>query len=87
MRKRQSKFAGARYNMPLYELRKRNGYSQTAFGEMLGGYHKQTVAHVEAGLAAGKIDFWQAVQKRFNIPDADMWALINGIEQPDKHVI
>lgn len=87
MRKRQNKDGTARFNMQFYELRKTHGYSQTALGEALGGYHKQTVSNVESGLSVGKLDFWRRFQQLFDIPDADMWGLINGVEAPEKHVI
>lgn len=87
MRKRQNKDGTAHFNNTFYELRKTNGYSQTELGRALGGYHKQTISNVESGLSAGKLDFWRRFQKLFNIPDADMWALINGVEAPEKHVI
>lgn len=77
---------GVKINIPFMLLRKGNGYTQATLGEQLG-YHKETIANVEAGKRTGTVAFWRAVQDLYNVPDADMWALINGIEARNKPMI
>ena len=87
MKKRQNKDGTGHINIPLYKVRKTHKYTQAEFGRLLGGYHRETVAKIESGETAGKYDFWRNFQELFNIPDADMWLYINGVEQPEKRVI
>lgn len=79
MEKRISTGTG-RFNMPLYNLRKLSGLTQDQFGRMLGGYNGHTVMRIETGRSGGKLDFWRAVQREFNIPSEQMWELMNGVE-------
>jgi DNA-binding XRE family transcriptional regulator len=32
-------------------------------------------ARIENGTAAGKLEFWETLQKAFGIPNEEMWAL------------
>ena len=45
------------------------------------GYSRQMYGQVENGEREGTQDFWNALQKRFNIPDADMWQLMKKTEK------
>jgi hypothetical protein len=47
-------------------------------GKECGGYNAYTIMRVENGISGGKLDFWQSIQKRFNISNEDMWLLMNG---------
>jgi transcriptional regulator with XRE-family HTH domain len=48
--------------------------SQAAMADAIG-YSRVMYQQVESGVRDGTLDFWGAVQKRFNIPDRDMWKL------------
>lgn len=39
------------------------------------GYTRASYTAIEAGKREGRDAFWNALQKAFNIDDADMWAL------------
>lgn len=74
----QTDYGTGRFNRPLYELRESLGWTQKQMGEAVGYFNNHTIMRVENGISGGKLDFWQAVQKRFNIPDEAMWSLMNG---------
>ena len=40
------------------------------------GYDRTNYATIEQGKRDGSIAFWKALQRRFNIPGNEMWALI-----------
>lgn len=61
-----------RENLKDFRLLKR--MSQDEFAEAIG-YSRQMYSQVESGLRDGTLEFWGAVQKRFDIPDSKMWAL------------
>lgn len=61
-----------RENLKDFRLLKR--MSQDEFAEAIG-YSRQMYSQVESGLRDGTLEFWGAVQKRFDIPDSEMWAL------------
>ncbi len=74
----QTQYGTGKFNVPLYELRAKNNWTQAQMGKECGGYNDHTIMRVENGISGGKLDFWQAVQKRFNIPNEEMWSLMNG---------
>lgn len=74
----QTNYGTGRFNRSLYELRESRGWTQKQMGEAIGYFNNHTVMRVENGISGGKLDFWQAVQKAFNIPDEAMWSLMNG---------
>lgn len=76
----QTQYGTGRFNKPLYDLRIKQGWSQKKMGEAIGGYEGHTIMRIENGISGGKLDFWRALQKRFDIPDDQMWALMNGKE-------
>lgn len=58
----------------LKDLRLKQRMSQEEFAKEIG-YSRVMYQQVENGVRDGTPAFWNAVQKRFNIPDCDMWAL------------
>ena len=48
--------------------------SQGAMADAIG-YSRVMYQQVESGVRDGTFEFWEALQKRFNIPDHDMWKL------------
>lgn len=78
----QAKYGTGKFNRPLYQLRELRGLSQKQMGEIVG-YNAHTICRVENGISGGKLDFWQAIQKEFNIPSESMWSLINGEFEED----
>ena len=50
-------------NLSHEEIAKRIGFSRAAYSA------------IEAGKREGRQAFWNALQKAFDIPDAEMWAL------------
>lgn len=73
----QTQYGTGRFNKSLYDLRGMRGWTQGKMGKECGGYNANTIMRIENGISGGKLDFWQAVQKRFNISDEDMWSLMN----------
>lgn len=61
-----------RMNLKLFRVK--NHLSQEEIAERIG-FSRAAYAAVEAGRRDGRQSFWIALQKAFNIPDADMWAL------------
>lgn len=55
-------------------LRVKYDLTQEQMAERLG-VDRGTYANIELGKRRGSIEFWETVQKEFNIPDADMYAL------------
>lgn len=74
----QTQYGTGRFNKSLYDLRGMRGWTQGKMGKECGGYNANTIMRIENGISGGKLDFWQAIQKRFNISGADMWLLMNG---------
>lgn len=68
-----------KFNKPLYDLRMSRGESQKEFGDAIG-YDAHTIMRIENGKSGGKLNFWRSLQDACNIPDSQMWALMNGKE-------
>ena len=68
----------SRFNVPFFLLRKDRNLTQQEMTELLGYKSRGVVHKVETGVNEGTLDFWRRVQKEFNIPDEQMWALQNG---------
>lgn len=68
------------YNLPLYRLRESRKMTQEEFGELIG-VCGHTVMRIESGQEDGKLNFWRSVQKEFGIPNEQMWAYQNGINE------
>ena len=77
---RQARYGTGRFNKPFYDLRRKNNMSQKQMGEAVGGYDAHTIMRIENGISGGKLDFWMALQKAFDIPDEQMWSLMIGKE-------
>lgn len=45
------------------------------------GCKTSTYAAIEKGIRNGKQEFWLALQKTFDIPDAEIWALMHKEER------
>lgn len=45
------------------------------------GCKRSTYAAIEKGIRNGKQEFWLALQKTFDIPDAEIWALMHKEER------
>lgn len=56
-------------------LRVRNKYTQAKMAAEIG-FGSQIYAAVENGTRRGSEEFWQCVQTRFNVPDSEMWGLM-----------
>ena len=74
----QTQYGTGIFNKSLYDLRDMHGWTQEEMGRECGGYNAHTIMRVENGISGGKLNFWQAVQTRFNISNEDMWLLMNG---------
>jgi DNA-binding XRE family transcriptional regulator len=74
----QTQYGTGKFNKSLYDLRAMRNWSQEQMGKECGGYNAHTIMRVENGISGGKLDFWQSIQKRFNISNEDMWLLMNG---------
>lgn len=61
-----------RMNLKIFRVKHK--LSQEEIAERIG-FSRAAYAAVEAGRRDGRQSFWIALQKAFNIPDADMWAL------------
>ena len=59
----------------LKALRIRHDMSQQEMANALG-VNRSTYAMVERGQRRGSDEMWAALQKKFNIPDAEMWKLM-----------
>ena len=68
-----------KFNKPFFNLRCRYDLSQERLAMALG-VSRNLVWSIETGDSYGKINFWIDLQKRFNIPDEEMWQLIIGEE-------
>ena len=62
-------------NTALFDLRSEHYLSQEKLSDLLG-VTRNLVWSIETGKSYGKIPFWVELQKKFNIPDEDMWKLI-----------
>lgn len=74
----QTQYGTGKFNKSLYDLRGMRGWTQAKMGKECGGYNDHTIMRVENGISGGKLNFWQGIQKRFNISNEDMWLLMNG---------
>lgn len=59
----------------LYMFRHEKGLSQQEMADMLG-VNRSTYAMVERGQRRGSDDMWATLKNTFNVPDADMWKLM-----------
>lgn len=39
------------------------------------GISRATYSFIERGLRSGTTEFWNRLQQKYNVPDAEMWAL------------
>lgn len=61
-----------RTNLKLFRVKQ--GLSQQQIADKIG-VMRATYSAVELGKRDARDYFWQELQRAFNIPDADMWAL------------
>lgn len=73
-----------KFNVPFFKLRKAHNMTQQEMADAIGNCSKVTVHHVESGASNSTIAFWRRVQKAFNIPNKEMWSLINGEEYEEE---
>lgn len=57
-----------------------HGLSQADIAFKLG-ITRAAYSAIEKGIREGRFKFWQALQKEFGVPDAEMWELMK-IEEP-----
>lgn len=62
-----------RMNLMLFRVSKK--LSQQEFADAIG-VPRQTYAMVERGQRRGNDAMWAAIKEKFNVPDADMWQLM-----------
>ena len=66
-------------NRRLIQIRASKKIRQDHLSKDLGfGYNY--VSRVENGITKGSVEFWNAIQNYFEIPDEEMWGIINGKE-------
>ncbi len=58
-------------------LRAEHGLDQQTTAKRCG-VSKTTYCQIENGKLAGKMEFWQRLQKEFALTDAQIWAIIKG---------
>lgn len=58
----------------LKDFRQKLRLSQDDFAKAIG-YSRVMFQQVESGVRDGTLEFWEAIQMRFCIPDSEMWAL------------
>lgn len=61
--------------LKLKAFRALKGLSQSEFAERIG-CSRARYAGIETGRRDGTPDFWRALQAAFEVPDAEMWALM-----------
>ncbi len=61
-----------RTNLKIFRIQKR--MSQEEFCERIG-FSRGAYSAIESGKRDGRQSFWVALQKAFDIPDAEMWNL------------
>lgn len=59
----------------LYMFRHNKRLSQAEIAKKIG-CHRATYAAIEIGTRNGRVTFWAKLQKAFDIPDADLGALM-----------
>lgn len=62
-----------RINLKLFRVSK--NLTQGEFAE-LAGVNRTTYSFIEKGTRNGKVEFWDNIQKAFNIPDEEMYKLM-----------
>lgn len=62
-----------RTNLKLFRVK--NVLSQDEIAAKIG-CTRATYSSIESGKRDGRLAFWIEFQKAFNVPDADMWALL-----------
>lgn len=58
-------------------LRAEHGLDQQTIATRCG-VSRTTYCQIENGKLAGKMPFWQRLQKEFGLTDAQIWAIIKG---------
>lgn len=66
----------------LIALRMRHGLTQEQAAERLE-MTRASYSMIECGVRTGRLDFWQRLQKVFNLSNAEMWDLINETEEKE----
>lgn len=73
------------YRVNLKKFRVELDLTQSEMAEAVGGITKQGYGSIENGRTHGSPEFWEALQKAFNIPDSDMYNLMILKERKAKH--
>lgn len=61
-----------RMNLKIFRVKKNLSHEEIA---QRIGFSRAAYSAIEAGKREGRQAFWVALQKAFDIPDAEMWAL------------
>lgn len=63
----------ARTNLKIFRIKKK--LSQQEIADKIG-YMRATYSAIETGKRQGRQAFWDALKEAFNIPDSEMWELM-----------
>ena len=61
-----------RMNLKIFRVKKNMSHEEIA---QRIGFSRAAYSAIEAGKREGRQAFWESLQKAFDIPDAEMWAL------------
>lgn len=67
-------------NRSLKVFRARRGLTQEQMASKMG-WSRQYYAKAENGRSNGSITFWNRLQHAFNVPDEEMWAIVNDTKE------
>lgn len=70
-------------NKSLKVMRARRGLTQEQMAERMG-WSRQYYAKAENGKSIGSIRFWQRLQEAFDVPDEEMWDIVNDTKEREK---
>ena len=70
-----------RHNLYMFRCDKK--LKQSEIAEKIG-VSRATYSFVERGIRSGTQDFWNGLQKAFDIPDSEMWKLQKIEERADQ---
>lgn len=67
-------------NRSLKVFRARRGLTQQQMANKMG-WSRQYYAKTENGRSNGSITFWNRLQYAFDLPDEEMWAIVNDTKE------
>lgn len=74
----------SKFNVPFFRLRNDRGWTQQDMADAIGNCSKVMIHRIESGASDSTLSFWRRVQKAFNIPNEQMWSLMNGEDYEKK---